>query len=171
MNIAAASATNTVEGIARVVHIEGAVAWLEPEQATGCGSCASASRCGAGAGAESGSGSPGIGTVASRMEARRFPLDSPEGLRVGERVVIGVDSRALIKASLTAYAMPLGAALAAGGLAEWALGSDLASMGAMAAGLGVGLLAARLSARRLSRQGDLAPRFLRRARPDETCAD
>ncbi len=165
MRIAAASAANTVEGIARVVHIEGAVAWLEPEQATGCGSCGSASRCGAGAE----SGSPGIGTVASRMEARRFALDSPQGLRVGERVVIGVDSRALIKASLTAYAMPLGAALAAGGIAEWALGSDLVSMGAMAAGLGVGMLAARASAHRLSGQGALAPRFLRRAQPGETC--
>ena len=163
MSIAAASAAHTIEGIARVVRIEGAVAWLEPEQATGCGSCGSASSC------RAGSGSPGIGTVASRMEARRFPLDGPEGLRVGERVVVGVDDRALIKASLTAYAMPLVAALVVGGIAEWALGSDLASMGAMAAGLAVGLLAARLSARRLSRQGDLALRFLRRARPDETC--
>lgn len=165
MKIAAGSAARTVEGIARVVRVEGAVAWLEPEQATGCGSCASASSCGAG----SGDGSPGIGTVASRMEARRFPLDSPNGLRVGERVVVGVDDSALIKASLTAYAIPLAAALAAGGLAEWAVGSDLVSMGAMTAGLAVGLLAARLCARRLSRKGDLALRVLRSARPGETC--
>ena len=157
MNLPAVSGSHTVEGIARVVRVEGVVAWLEPEQTTSCGSCASAATCG------SGSGSPGIGTVASRMEARRFALENPRGLRVGERVVVGVDARALIKASLTAYAMPLVAALATGGLAQWAVGSDLVTMGAMAAGLLAGLLAARVGAHRLSARGDLAPRFLRRA--------
>lgn len=153
------SSAHTVEGIARVVRIEGATAWLEPEQTTSCKGCASASSC----------GSPGIGTVASRMEVRRFALDNPGDLRVGERIVVGVDDRALIKAALTAYGLPLATALAAGGLAESAVGSDLVSMAAMAAGLGLGLLAARFGARRLSRQGELAPHFLRRAQPGETC--
>jgi sigma-E factor negative regulatory protein RseC len=103
------------------------------------------------------------------MEVRRFALDNPGDLRVGERIVVGVDDRALIKAALTAYGLPLATALAAGGLAESAVGSDLVSMAAMAAGLGLGLLAARFGARRLSRQGELAPHFLRRAQPGETC--
>ena len=166
MAISHASAAHTVEGIARVVRVDAGVVWLEPEQTTSCGSCASAATCGAG----SGVGKPGIGTVASRNAARRFPLDNPHGLVVGERVVIGVDDRSLLKASLTAYAIPLVAALAAGGMAESAFGSDLVSMAAMAAGLALGLLVAGVAARRLSAQGNLAPRFLRRARPGETCS-
>jgi len=164
MSLSATSAAHTVEGIARVVRVDAGVAWLEPEQTTSCGSCASAATCGAG------SGSPGIGTVASRNAARRFPLDNPHGLVVGERVVIGVDDRSLLKASLTAYAIPLVAALAAGGMAESAFGSDLVSMAAMAAGLALGLLAAGVAARRLSARGELAPRFLRRARSGESCS-
>lgn len=158
--IASAPGSHTIEGIARVVRIEGVVAWLEPEQTTSCGSCASAAACGAGA--------TGLGTVASRIAARRFPLDNP-GLTVGERIVVGVDDRALIKAALTAYALPLFIALTAGALTQGAYGSDPLTLAAMLGGLGSGLLAARAGARRLDRRGDLAPRFLRRARPDETC--
>jgi sigma-E factor negative regulatory protein RseC len=151
---------HVIEGIARVVRVEGSLAWLEPEQTGGCGSCAAASGCSA----------KGIGTVASRMEARRFPLDNSDDLRVGERVVVGVGDRALIKASLTAYALPLAAALGAGGVAEWAMGSDLMTMAGMAAGLFAGILAARIGAGRLSARGDLSPHFLRRAKLGETCS-
>jgi sigma-E factor negative regulatory protein RseC len=152
---------HTVEGIARVVGVDGAVAWLEPEQTSSCGSCASASSCNAGAG--------GIGTVANRIAARRFALDNADGLRVGERVVVGVAERALIRAALTAYGLPLATALTAGGIAESAWSSDLATMAAMAGSLLVGLLLARLVAHRLSQRGELAPHFLRRTRPGETC--
>jgi len=89
---------------------------------------------------------------------------------VGERVMIGVDDRSLLKASLTAYAIPLVAALAAGGMAESAFGSDLASMAAMAAGPGPRPAGVSVAARRLSARGELAPRFLRRARPGESCS-
>lgn len=153
------SDSHTVEGYARVVLVEGAVAWLEPEQTTSCGGCASAATC----------GSPGIGSIASRIEARRFPLDNLNGLVPGERVVVGVADRALIKAALTAFALPLAATFLAGGLAQWAEGSNLVTMGAMAAGLYAGFLASRTAARRLSVRGELAPRFLRRAAPDESC--
>ena len=153
---------HTVEGIARVVRIDGDTAWFEPEQTTSCGHCASASSCGA--------GTSGIGTVANRITARRFALDNnANGLAVGERVVVGVAERALIRAALTAYGLPMLTALTAGGIAESAFGSDLATMAAMAGGLLVGLLLARLVARRLSARGELAPHFLRRAKPNETC--
>lgn len=149
----------TVEGIARVVRVEGESAWLEPEQTTSCGGCASASMCGA----------KGIGSVASRLEARQFRIDNDARLALGERVVVGIDERALIKGSLTAYAIPLLTAFVAAGLAQWAAGSDLMTMAAMAAGLGLGLLLARVGAARLSARGELAPRVLRRAAADETC--
>ena len=150
---------HTVEGIARVGRVDGAVAWLEPEQTTACDACAAAAACHA----------TDLGPVAGRMAGRRFPLGNSADLGVGERVVVGVNDGALLKAALTAYALPLAGALCAGGLAEGAFGSDLASMAAMAIGLGLGLLAARIAARRLAARGALAPHFLRRAKPNETC--
>ena len=83
-----------LEGIARVVAVVGTVAWLEPEQTGSCGGCAGAASCG-----------KGIGTLASRLEARRFPLATTADLGVGDRIVVGVPEDALVKASLTAYAL------------------------------------------------------------------
>jgi len=148
-----------VEGIARVVAVAGTVAWLEPEQTTSCGGCASSGLCGA----------KGIGTAASRLELRRFPLENAPGLAVGERVVVGVSERALLKASGTAYALPLAAMLGAGAVAQAVAGSDAITMATMIAGLAVGLVGARLGARWLGARGQLALRFVRRAGVGESC--
>jgi sigma-E factor negative regulatory protein RseC len=156
-----------VEGIARVVSVEDGLAWLEPEQTTSCGHCASSASCGTGQ-----REAAGIGTVASRLAARRFPLDNPEGaaaLQVGERVVIGVGEGALLGAALTAYGLPLLTGLIGGSIGQGLYGEDLAAMLGMVGGLAFGLFVARLMARRLAARGELAPHFLRRARPDETC--
>lgn len=154
------SAPAMVEGIAQVVKIEGKTAWLVPEQGSSCGSCASASAC----------GSKGVGTTASRLENRRFRINNDANLAVGERVVFGIRDNVLLKASIAAYAIPLASLLLAGSLAQWKFGSDLITMGAMIAGLVIGLGVSRLEARRLYTRGDLAPLFLRRARPGETCS-
>lgn len=148
-----------VEGIAHVVAVDGNIAWLEPEQTTSCGSCASSAACGA----------KGIGTTASRLAARRFSLENRDNLRVGETVVVGIRETALVKASLTAYAIPLACALGIGATAQWADGRDAVTMAAMAGGLLLGLVLARLSAARLSARGELAPRFLRRASAAASC--
>jgi sigma-E factor negative regulatory protein RseC len=150
---------NMMEGIANVVALEGSVAWLEPEQTGTCGSCASSAAC----------GSKGIGTVANRLEARRFPLASHPGLRVGDRVVVGIREDALVQASMTIYALPLATVFTAGFLAQWSFGSDGVTMAATFAGLGLGFAIARLRARRLSARGQMAPQFLRRAGIGETC--
>ncbi len=154
------AAPTLVEGTARVVAVEGSRAWLVPEQTTSCGSCASSGACGA----------KGIGTTASRLEARRFPIDNEAGLAVGERVVVGVRETALLKASLTAYALPMITMLVAGGVAQSIAGSDGITMAAMAVGLALGLITARLGAARLFSKGEIAPRFLRRAGVGETCS-
>ena len=155
--------TDLVEGTARVVEVAGSVAWLEPEQTTSCGGCAASKACGA----------KGMGTIANRMAARRFPLTDHPGLRVGERVVVGVRSDALVKAALTAYAMPLATLFLGGGLAQWAWGEDSATIMASVGGLLLGLALARLGATRLFARGTSAPRFLRRAGANadrsETC--
>lgn len=153
------SAPSIIEGIALVVKIDGKTAWLVPEQGSSCGSCASASAC----------GSKGIGSTASRLENRRFRIDNDANLAVGERVVFGIRENILLKASITAYAIPLATLLLAGSLAQWKFGSDLITMAAMIVGLVVGLGISRVEARRLHTRGDLAPLFLRRARPGETC--
>lgn len=152
-------APTLVEGIARVVAIEGSQAWLVPEQTGSCGSCASSGACGA----------KGIGTVESRLEMRRFPMINRSGLVVGERVVIGIAPDALVKASLTVYVLPLVIAFAAGLTAEGLYGSDLITMISMAAGLVLGFGGTWLGAQRISARGAMAPRFLRRAGPTETC--
>lgn len=162
-----AAPERAVEGIARVVGIAGNQVWLEPEQTTSCGHCASSASCGT-AQREA----AGIGTVASRLEARRFTLAHPPGagaLAVGERIVVGVGEGALLGAALTAYGLPLLTALIGGSVAQALYGGDAAAMLGMAGGLGLGLLMARFKARRLAARGALAPRFLRRAQPDETC--
>lgn len=153
------SAPSMTEGIAQVVEVGDKFAWLVPEQTTSCGGCASASACGA----------KGIGTTASRLELRRFQLVNDADLRVGERVVVGIRENALLKASITAYAIPLVTLLGSGALAQWAAGSDAVTIVAMLAGLAGGLWLARLRAGHLLARGELAPRFLRRASAGETC--
>jgi sigma-E factor negative regulatory protein RseC len=148
-----------VEGLARVVELKGDIAWLEPEQTTPCGGCAAAGACGA----------KGIGTMASRVAARRFPLTDHPGLQVGEYIVVGVRGDALLKASLTAYALPLAILFLGGGLAQWAFGSDGATLAGSLSGLVVGLLLARIGAARLHARGTSAPRYLRRAERTEVC--
>jgi len=154
-----------LEGTARVVGIAGAVAWLEPEPSTGCGSCAAAQSCGSATFALA----SGAGTFSRRMAARRFPVatgrDGP-CLEVGDRVVVGVGEDALATAALTAYALPLAIMLGAGATAELAAGSDGATFGAMVGGLVLGLAVARRVSSRLAASGSTVPRFLRHAGRD-----
>ena len=154
------SAPTLTEGIAQVVEVEGNMAWLVPESGSSCGGCSSAAAC----------GSKGIGTIASRLEARRFQLVNDAGLRVGERVVVGINENALLRASITAYVIPLATLLGIGALAQSVAGSDTITMAAMLAGLVLGLWLARVRAGRLMARGELAPRFLRRASMGETCS-
>lgn len=149
-----------VEGLARVVGLQGDVAWLEPEQTPTCGGCAAAGGCWA----------KGIGTIAGRISARRLALNEHPGLQVGERILVGVRSDALLKASLTAYALPLVTLFLGAGLAQWAFGAEGATLAGSLGGLGLGLLLARLGAARLLACGASAPRYLRRAGRGQLCA-
>ncbi|MDA8231646.1 MAG: SoxR reducing system RseC family protein [Magnetospirillum sp.] len=140
-----------IEGFARVVAEEGGVVWLEPEQTASCGTCMSASACGHNA------------DHGRRLAARRFPLANDHDLAVGERVVIGIAEGELLRASATAYGLPLVTMLGAGITAQFLGAGDGIAAAATLGGLAGGLLLARLRANRLSRQGALTPRFLRRA--------
>jgi sigma-E factor negative regulatory protein RseC len=163
------AALPSVEGIARVVRVTDDQLWLEPEQTTSCGHCASSASCGIDT-----RQAAGIGTVTSRLQERRFVLDNPGdalGFREGDRLVVGVSEGSLLSASLTAYGLPLAFALTAGSVTQGLYGDDLTTMFGMAGGLLLGFFVARFNARRLAARGDLSPRILRRARPDETCGN
>ena len=145
-----------VEGVARVVALEAGLAWLEPEPTTSCGQCATSALC-------------GVGRVASPAAKRRFALVIALDLAVGERVIVGVEERALLKASGLAYGLPLLLALGAGTIAQWAAGSDGITMTATFGGLGLGLAGARSAARRMTERGQLAPRLMRRLSVGDAC--
>lgn len=155
-----------VEGIARVVAVEDGRVWLEPEQTASCGHCAASGHC-------VGQEQDGIGSIARRLEARRFAVPghlAGHALQVGERVVIGVGQRSLVKAAFLAYGLPLLFAIAVAGWLQGEYGDDLTTLLGMSGGLALGLFAARLGARWLLGRGELTPRLLRLARPGETCA-
>ena len=146
-----------VEGLARVVGSDAGRLWLEPEQTTGCGHCASAAACGMKNGHE------------RRLAARRFSVADDGSLAVGDRVVIGIAEFTLLRASAIAYALPLVGMIGGALVAHAFGGSDAWAAGATALGLGCGLLLARSRASRLRARGELTPRLLRRAGEGEVC--
>lgn len=142
-----------VEAEARVVAIEGQLAWLQPEHRSGCGACASASLCGAATLARAAGGGR-----AGRLAARCVPV-AAERLAVGDRIVVGLRDDALARAALTAYALPLTVMLGAALVAEMAGAGELLIALAMAAGLVAGLALARWAGARAAE----GPRVLRHA--------
>lgn len=138
--------------LARVVAVDADRVWLEPIQGTSCGGCASAAMC----------GSKGIGTIANRLEARRFPVSGRFGLRVGEEVEVAFGDKNLVKAAAIAYLIPLLFALVAAMIAQSQLGRDGATMLAALAGLAAGFGVMKLLSARLEARGDLQARIVRR---------
>ncbi|MBD5802779.1 SoxR reducing system protein RseC [Azoarcus sp. Aa7] len=143
-----------VEVEARVVAIEGQVAWLQPEHRSGCGACASASLCGAATLARAAGGGR-----AGRLAARCVPV-AADRLAVGDRIVVGLRDDALARAALTAYALPLAVMLGAALVADRTGAGESMTALAMAGGLAAGLALARWAGARAAE----GPRVLRHAR-------
>jgi sigma-E factor negative regulatory protein RseC len=135
---------SVIEGVAHVVSVEGGLAYLEPEQTSGCGGCASSAVC----------GEKGIGTLASRLEMRRFTVANTLSLAVGERVVLGVKPHSLIAASALAYFVPLVVSLLSAALVQWKYGNDLLCLATMIAGLFAGFALTWLFAARFERKNE-----------------
>jgi len=142
-----------VEGVAKVVALEDGYAICEPEPTGTCGGCMSAALCGVKSGGTS-----------RRIIARRFSLVNDVGLRVGDRVVVGIAPATLLTASAVAYALPLVLMLVAAVVTQrsWGGGDGAGALGGLG-GFLVGLVIARLCATRMTRRGELTPTFLRRA--------
>lgn len=137
------------EGTARIVAIQGDTVWLEPERVSACGGCVSAKACGHKSGSLS-------------ATAGRFTMPNDFGAVVGERIVVGIAEDALVRASATAYVIPL--ALMVGGalIGSLGTGSDAWAAGGAVGGLAIGMGLARLRAGKLDASGALRPHFLRR---------
>jgi len=151
---------NTIEAVAKVVAFERGLAILEPEPTGSCNGCMSAALCGTKTG------------NTSRLLAKRFTLADSAGLRIGDRVVVGLGGGSLMRASVTAYAIPLLTMLIAMVTIDQLGGGETRTMVGTVVGLGVGIVIARLSASYLAKKGDLSPRFIRRAYgpgPGESC--
>ncbi|MBK1722369.1 SoxR reducing system RseC family protein [Thiocystis violacea] len=117
-----------IEETATVIAIEDGFAWVEAERRSACGQCGSADSC-------------GTGSLSKlfRKGHTRLRIHDPVGLRAGERVRIAIQGDTLIRASLTAYMLPLTALLAAAGAAT-ALQLDEGLVALLGlAGLGAGL--------------------------------
>ncbi len=147
-----------LERVARVVAVEDGVAWLESEVTPSCSGCLSLAACGS----KGGSG--------ARAAARRFPLSGALGLLVGDMVVVGTPEAAVVRAAVTAYGVPLATMIGAAIVAQELGCGDGTGALAILGGLGFGLVIARGLAARLSRRGDLSPRFLRRVKTSDGCA-
>lgn len=148
-----------VEGFARIVRVEDGMALLEPEQTGGCAGCASAAAC----------NEKGIGTLANRLEARRFAIPNDTALRAGDRVVLGIRPHSLVAASATVYLIPLLTALGCAALMQWWLGSDVGSLLGMVLGLLLGLGLMRVASGRMTRGGKNEFQIIRLARASEHC--
>lgn len=148
-----------IEGLARVVAFDSEQVWLAAEQPVACGSCATRSACG--------SGSSSAKSAARWRVPRSLIPDLPP-LAVGDSLRIGVDRRALARATLTAYAVPLLTMLLAAAALESA--GNAAAIAAAVAGLLAGVAVAQVLTRRWREA--LLPLVLGRAAatPGTSCA-
>jgi sigma-E factor negative regulatory protein RseC len=80
---------------AEVIEVDGEHAWVETRRKAVCDACAVRKGCGSG--------------IISRMfrGRARLRVENTIGARVGERVVLGIEDSALVRASLAVYMMPL----------------------------------------------------------------
>jgi sigma-E factor negative regulatory protein RseC len=146
-----------VEGFAKVVAVEGEVAWLEPEPGAACGGCAAKAGC-------------GTAYLRPAKGDRRFAVANDFRARVGDRVVVGIDQGALTRASAVAYVIPILLVVAMAVAASLLGASDAGTAAASVVGLVAGIALAQVAARRLAARGDLTPMVLRKAGTAESCA-
>lgn len=147
-----------IEESARVVAVEGDIAWVETRRQTACGSCA----------ANKGCGTTVLAKVVGAKYSRLRVLNTISA-RTGDEVVIGIEENALLRGSVIMYALPIllmmvGAALGERLNEQLQLATpDAASIAAGLAGLLAGFAWISRFAGKISRDGRYQPVMLRRA--------
>ncbi|NWO05399.1 MAG: SoxR reducing system RseC family protein [Alteromonadaceae bacterium] len=133
----------------KVVAIDGNSAWVQTIRTSACQSCSARAGCGQRA----------LASVSGGRANQVRVLNSALA-RVGDEVVLGIDERSLLTASLRVYGIPL-LAMVFGCIAgfRWFGGNDLAAVLGAGAGLAAGFALLRF---RQGRDGEACqPRMLR----------
>jgi sigma-E factor negative regulatory protein RseC len=145
-----------IEERARVIAIEGEVAWVETQRQSTCGSCSAKNACGS--------------SLLERLVGQRsnqLAVSRIEGLQTGDEVVLGLEESSLLRGSFAVYMMPLllmllMAIIANAVLAGSQLASETASILGGLTGLGLGLFWLKAYAKRALIEGRFRPVVLRR---------
>lgn len=140
-----------LETPAIVVASKRDTALVEPAWGGGCGS----GQCASG-----GCGAAVLAQLFSRNPRGPLEVLDPLGVGVGDYVIVGVEEGSLARASAAVYGLPLVCTLAAAVGAKFAQFPEAGTVAAALLGLGVGIWAARIVARRTARRR--LPRILRR---------
>lgn len=142
-----------IEEQARVVAVEGDLAWVETQRRSACGACGARSGCGSG--------------VLAKVLGRRMSMVAAinqAGAQPGDQVIVGIAEQSLLRGSLAVYTVPL-LAMFGGALGGEVLLPAWGDMGAVVSGilgLGAGFLWLRRFAARIVRDPRYQPVVLRR---------
>ncbi|MEZ5541660.1 MAG: SoxR reducing system RseC family protein [Pseudomonadota bacterium] len=141
-----------IEETGRVVDVQGEYAWVESERRSACSGCGSQDGC-------------GTGVIARAFGSRTVTLRVLNRINagVGDRVVIGLAERGLLRGALMVYAVPLLGLFAGALCGQWlGGGSDAAAITGAAVGFGGGLYWLVCASRRARVDTGLQPVVLRR---------
>jgi sigma-E factor negative regulatory protein RseC len=142
-----------IEQEASVVAVADGAALIEVPRQSGCSSCGHGASC----------GTATVARLFGNGNATRLRVVDHLGLAAGERVVIGIRNRMLVRASLAAYLLPLLALVAGAGGAEAAGLGDVAGAATGLGGLLAGLWLAGLITGGSGARARFRPVLLRRA--------
>lgn len=131
---------------ATVVSWQQGVALLRCEPKSGCGSCTARSGCGVHA----------LNELVPGTE-HHLQLQVAQPLEPGQRVEIGIAEGSLLRSAMLVYMTPLFGIMLGGGLLQWWLGSDAASLLGAIIGGAAAFLVVRLVAPRLGKQVNYQP--------------
>lgn len=125
------SQDSMIEQVAHVQAIDQSSVWLDTLRLSTCNSCSMKGGCG-----------QRLMNQATNCKRSRIELPVPRNmtLAVGDEVVLGIPPKALIKASLLTFAMPLILMLSFAAIAQWWTISEPVAVLAALCGLGSGLM-------------------------------
>lgn len=145
-----------IEENARVIAIDGDIAWVETQRKSTCGSCSAKTSCGT--------------SLLERFVGQRnkqLTVTLVDGIKVGDDVVLGLDEGSLLRGSFAVYMLPLLTMLLMAVMAqmlfpEILLSPEAASIIGGLVGLGIGLFWLKAYAKRALIDGRFRPVILRR---------
>lgn len=97
-----------IEALAVVVKVENHHIWVEAGQNSACGGCVQKASCSS-------------NVLGNTLKKKSVPVDSVIKLNVGEQVLVGIDEKLLLRASLLLYLLPLIALFTGAGISDWLL--------------------------------------------------